>query len=167
MGLEGGVPIREGISKIMRNPVGVDGGVRGFNGKLVTNAFEELNEALRGRDRSRIERARELVAAARREFPEFRKRIDDLGFWERMIISVGGDVPASNFATHTVVRDLGFRYIASTLFQTGLFDTNRGGGLWIGTDVAGGHWSNAPGGGNRKGASSCIHYQKSTKERRR
>ena len=122
--------------------------VNGFNGKLVKNANKELNEALRGSDRSRIERARELLAAAKREFPEFRKKLAALGFWERMIISVGGDVPASNFATHTVVRDVGFPYIASTLFQTGLYDTNRGGGLWIGTDVAGGHWSGAPGGGS-------------------
>src|SRR6185503_19326312 len=122
--------------------------VDGFNGHLVENAQKELNEALRVRDKTRIETAKKLLADAKREFPEFRKKIQDLGFWERMIISVGGDVPASNFATHTVVRDVGFPYIASTLFQTGIYDTNRGGGLWIGTDVAGGHWSGAPGGGS-------------------
>lgn len=122
--------------------------VDGFNGHLVENAQKELNEALRVRDKARIESAKTLLADAKREFPEFRKKLEALGFWERMIISVGGDVPASNFATHTVVRDVGFPYIASTLFQTGIYDTNRGGGLWIGTDVAGGHWSGAPGGGS-------------------
>jgi len=131
--------------------------VDGFNGHLVERAQQELNEALRARDKSRVETAKELVAQAKREFPEFRKKLEALGFWERMVISVGGDVPASNFATHTLVRDVGFPYIASTLFQSGLHDTNRGGGLWLGTDVAGGNWSGAPlGGGLLSGTAGSL-----------
>ena len=63
--------------------------------------------------------------------------MDALGFLERMGIMAGGDVPASNFATFTVVRDVGFLYIASMLLQSGLYDTDRKGGLWLGAD----YWS--------------------------
>jgi hypothetical protein len=51
-----------------------------------------------------------------------------------MRVMVGGLVPASNFATSTIVRDIGFPYIGSTLLQSGLYDTNRNGGLWLGGD---------------------------------
>jgi len=65
------------------------------------------------------------------------RKIDALGFLERLRIMMGGLVPASNYATSTIVRDVGFLYIASTLLQSGLNDTNRNGGLWLGADYCG------------------------------
>lgn len=75
-----------------------------------------------------------LAEAIRTKRPEARRKLDTLGFLERMRMMVGGLVPASNFATSTIVRDIGFLYIASTLLQSGLYDTNRNGGLWLGGD---------------------------------
>jgi hypothetical protein len=85
--------------------------------------------------------------SARKKFLEAKGKIDALGFWERMGIAVGGDVPASNFATSTIVRDVGFLYIASTLIQSGLYDPNRAGGLWLGADYYGRSWRGALAGG--------------------
>jgi hypothetical protein len=95
----------------------------------------------------KLDEAERRYAVARRaatnEFDAYK-----LGFWERLGVSVGGDVPASNYATSTVIRDVGFPYIASTLLQTGLYDTNRGGGLWLGGSYWGTNWIGAPGGGS-------------------
>ena len=59
----------------------------------------------------------------------------------------GGLVPASNFAITTIVRDLGFPYIASALMQSGLYDPARGGGLWFNYDYGGHTWAGPPAGG--------------------
>jgi len=83
-----------------------------------------------------------------------KQKLDALGFLERMRIMVGGLVPASNYATSTIVRDVGFLYIASTLLQSGLYDTDRGGGLWLGADYWGGKWRGAPGGGSAQSATA-------------
>jgi hypothetical protein len=94
------------------------------------------------------------AALARKKFLEAKGKIDALGFWERMGIAVGGDVPASNFATSTIVRDVGFLYIASTLIQSGLYDSNRAGGLWLGADYHGRSWRGALAGGVAQSATS-------------
>jgi V8-like Glu-specific endopeptidase len=71
-----------------------------------------------------------------------RAKIDGLGILERMRVAIGGLVPASNYATSTVVRDVGFVYVGSTLVQSGLHDRERKGGLWLAADYAGTTWRN-------------------------
>lgn len=85
-----------------------------------------------------------------------RAQIDALGILERMRIAIGGLVPASNYATSTVVRDVGFVYIGSTLVQSGLHDVDRKGGLWLAADYAGTTWRNglALGGGIAQSATA-------------
>lgn len=89
-----------------------------------------------------------------------RKAIDGFGFLERMKIVAGGLVPASNYVTHTLVRDLGFLYIASVLLQYGLYDPARGGGLWLGADYAGTSGASGPvkGGSMHATAGSLATY---------
>jgi hypothetical protein len=83
-----------------------------------------------------------------------RASIEALGFAERLRVAMGGLVPASNFATSTLVTDVGFPYIASTLLQSGLFDLNRKGGVWLGLDYGGHSWIAAPGGGSVQNATA-------------
>lgn len=59
-----------------------------------------------------------------------------------------------NYVTSTVVRDLGFLYLASTLLQSGLYDTNRKGGLWLGADYWGSAWRGALGKGAAQSATA-------------
>ena len=73
--------------------------------------------------------------------------IEALAFMQRLMVVGGGLVPASNFATTTIVRDLGFPYIASALIQSGLYDPARGGGLWFNYDYGGHTWAGPPAGG--------------------
>ena len=73
--------------------------------------------------------------------------IEALAFMQRLMVVGGGLVPASNFATTTIVRDLGFPYIASALMQSGLYDPARGGGLWFNDDYGGHTWPGLPAGG--------------------
>jgi hypothetical protein len=87
------------------------------------------------------------IADARKEckerlknFDQEKVKINALGFVERMRVMIGGRVPASNYATATIVRDVGFPYIASTLLQSGLYNTNRNGGLWLSADYWGACW---------------------------
>jgi hypothetical protein len=82
------------------------------------------------------------------------RKIDALGFLERLRIMMGGLVPASNYATSTIVRDVGFLYIASTLLQSGLYDTNRNGGLWLGADYWGAMWRGPLAGGQMQSATA-------------
>src|SRR5690606_38116859 len=49
---------------------------------------------------------------------------------------------------------VGFPYIGSTLLQSGLYDTNRGGGLWLGADFGGTIWRGPLAGGG--GSSSAT-----------
>lgn len=102
--------------------------------------------------RRKLADANRKLALAQRKYLEAKSKIDALGFWERMGIAIGGDVPASNFATSTIVRDVGFLYIASTLLQSGLYDTNRSGGLWLGADYFGKVWRGALAGGSAQSA---------------
>lgn len=115
---------------------------------------KEFNQAKASYDwgRDRLSKEKEKgnarrIAEATRGFQEKLKKlnqeiakVDALGFWERMGITIGGDVPVSNYTTSTIVRDVGFPYIASTLLQSGLYDTNRSGGLWLGARYWGSSW---------------------------
>jgi len=85
-----------------------------------------------------------IKEAARIGEPAF----DALGFMQRLMVVGGGLVPGSNFALNTLVRDLGFPYIASTLIQSGLYDPARGGGLWLGALYGGLTWTPPPAGGD-------------------
>jgi hypothetical protein len=100
-------------------------------------ALTRLNEAQR-----KLIQARDVTKR-----PPARLKIKALGFLERLGIAVGGDVPASNYATSTVVHDIGYPFIASVLLQTGLYDTNRNGGLWLGADYFSSDWRGALAGG--------------------
>jgi hypothetical protein len=106
-------------------------------------AQKRLTEAIRKRD-----------AAKTTKRAPAQLKIQALGFLERLGIAVGGDVPASNLATSLVVRDIGFPYIASTLLQTGLYDTNRSGGLWLGADYWGSTWRGPLAGGAPQSATA-------------
>ena len=64
-----------------------------------------------------------LAEAIRTKRSEAKRKLDALGFLERMRVMIGGVTPASNYATSTIVRDVGFLYLASTLLQSGLYDT--------------------------------------------
>ena len=77
-----------------------------------------------------------LAKALLTKRPQAQQKLAALGFLERMRVMAGGLTPASNFATSTIVHDVGFLYIASTLLQCGLHDPGRNGGLWLGT----GYW---------------------------
>ena len=73
------------------------------------------------------------------------KKVRDLGFAQRLAIMMGASTRiGSDLVAQTVVRDLGFEYIASVLLQYGLFDPNRGGGLWLGSDYDRNDWQSAP-----------------------
>lgn len=104
---------------------------------------EEEKKGNAGRVAEATRRFREKLQKLNQEIA----KIDALGFWERAGITIGGDVPVSNYTTSTIVRDVGFPYIASTLIQSGLYDTNRGGGLWLGARYWGSGWKSPLGGG--------------------
>ena len=97
-----------------------------------------------GENRARLD---ELADAFEQKASGSAANLDALGFLERLRIAMGGVVPASNYMTASIVGDVGFPYIASTLLQTGLFDLNRQGGLWLGLDYWGRFWIPAPRGG--------------------
>jgi hypothetical protein len=115
---------------------------------------DEFNEAVKKLDQARKRKDVKRIADATRTLRAKQQTLNRLGFWERMGIMVGGDVPASNYATSTVVRDVGFPYIASTLLQSGLYDTNRNGGLWLGADYWGSNWRGPLGGGSAQSATA-------------
>jgi hypothetical protein len=94
---------------------------------------------------------RELEKAKLTKQPEGRKKFDALGFWERLGITVAG---RSDYAASTIVRDLGFPYIASTLLQSGVYDPRRGGGLWLGADYGRIVWEGALAGGDAVSATA-------------
>jgi hypothetical protein len=132
------------------NKIDLENIVNGFN--ELEKAKDEFKKAqLKGKV-SRVHKQR--IQKAQKEFPEFKKKLNNLGFFERMGIMVGGDVPASNFATSTIVRDVGYLYIALTLLQSGLYDTNRGGGIWLGADYWGSRWRVPLGGGSTQNATT-------------
>jgi V8-like Glu-specific endopeptidase len=110
------------------------------------NSKKELKKGKKG--------ANEKLKLANEKLKLAIEKIDKLGFLERMRIMIGGFVPVSNYATSTIVRDVGFLYIASTLLQSGLYDTNRNGGLWLGSDYWSNKWRGALGGGSAQSATA-------------
>jgi hypothetical protein len=134
--------------------------------KTIINDFgqasDELDQARRKLAEEKKKGNATRVAAATtqwqerlQKFEQQKAKINGLGFLERMRVMIGGLVPASNFATFTIVRDAGYLYIASTLLQSGLYDTNRNGGVWLSADYwgrcwrrAGACWSGPLGGGS-------------------
>jgi hypothetical protein len=79
------------------------------------------------------------MAKLKRAMDDAQGKAEALGFLERLRLMMGGIVPASNFATSTIVRDVGYGFMASTLLQTGIYDTDRNGGLWLGAS----YWTTA------------------------
>jgi len=126
--------------------------IEGFNEPA--EARKKLKEARRKGNGSGIKDAQKRLAEAEKKFPEFKKKLEALGFLERMRVMMGGQVPASNFATSTIVHDLGYLYIASTLLQSGLYDTNRKGGLWLGADYWRTEWRGPLAGGSSQSATA-------------
>lgn len=113
--------------------------------KELQQAEKELakakDESMRKAAQRKLTEAKtKLAEAIQTKRPEARRKLDALGFLERMRVMIGGLTPASNYATSTIVRDVGFLYIASTLLQSGLYDTNRNGGLWLGGDYGNVGW---------------------------
>jgi hypothetical protein len=118
-----------------------------------TQAFEDLdtarktlNEEEKKGNAIRVAEARRKHKERLRQFDQEKAKLNALGFLERMRVMIGGLIPASNYATSTIVRDVGFLYIASTLLQSGLYDTNRNGGLWLGGDYWSTSWKGPLGG---------------------
>jgi V8-like Glu-specific endopeptidase len=74
--------------------------------------------------------------------PDARRTLLALGFEERLQVMMDGAVPGlvSDLIASSIVRDVGYPYMASTLLQSGLYDPNRGGGLWLGSDYGHGKW---------------------------
>jgi V8-like Glu-specific endopeptidase len=90
-----------------------------------------------GEDEAQLEK---LAGEFRDGKPDSQKNIDNLGFRERLRLMMMGRTRASNYAASTIVADVGYLYIASTLLQSGLFDPARGGGLWLASNYAGKQW---------------------------
>lgn len=57
------------------------------------------------------------------------KEVEKLTFAERMMLMLD---ESDNPASHTCITDIGFCYIGSCLWQYGIYDPNRGGGIWEG-----------------------------------
>jgi len=112
-----------------------------------SHEVDDLTEKARSRDSRVSDPARTALAKAREDLAKAASDIESLGTLERLRVAMGGLVPASNLAISTIVRDVGYPYIASTLLQSGLYDTNRNGGLWLGADYFSTAWTGAPGGG--------------------
>ncbi len=82
------------------------------------------------------------------------RRLKSMGILERLRVMIGGMEPASNDTTVTIVGEVGYPYIASALLQSGLYDPNHGGGLWLGRDYGGGRWQSPPAGGPQQSATA-------------
>jgi hypothetical protein len=73
-----------------------------------------------------VDRTKENINAARK-----------LTFAERLFLAID---ESDNICSHTCVQDLGYLYIASSLFQSGLYNPKRNGGLWEGSSHAKMNW---------------------------
>lgn len=122
--------------------------------KELKNAKSE--SARKAAQRKLAEAKNKLDEAKRTKRPQAQQKINALGFLERMRVMIGGLVPASNFATSTIVRDVGYLYIFSTLLQSGLHDTCRNGGLWLGADYWSSIWSGPLGGGSQSATAGSL-----------
>lgn len=143
------------LKDVFANTVPIDFKSTGENKAKLKSLINQFNQASEDLDEARKKLAEEKkkgnlmrVTEARREcterlqeFEQKKAKINALGFLERMRVMIGGLVPASNFATSTIIRDVGYLYMASTLLQSGLYDTNRNGGPWLSADYWGGCWN--------------------------
>jgi hypothetical protein len=143
------------LKDVFANTVPIDFKSTGENKAKLKSLINQFNQASEDLDEARKKLAEEKkkgnlmrVTEARREcterlqeFEQKKAKISALGFLERMRVMIGGLVPASNFATSTIIRDVGYLYMASTLLQSGLYDTNRNGGLWLSADYWGRCWN--------------------------
>ena len=88
--------------------------------------------------------------------PDNLAEVDKLTFAERLYLSID---ESDNAASHTCIRDIGFIYVGSTLFQSDLYNPKRGGGLWEGASHLGTTWQRSfvPGSGR-----SAPDFQNST-----
>jgi len=85
---------------------------------------------------------------------------DGVPFFERMLLM--GD-ESNNHATRTCVLDVGYLYIASALWQSGLFSTERKGGFWLGAPyVIGPGWITNPAPVPAAGSNDSRKYQCTT-----
>lgn len=114
--------------------------------KGIKDAFNEAFDPPKGDKRTRAQLLKD-----RRDSTAV---MDALGFVERLRLAMGGSVPASNYAVASIVRDVGYAYMASTLLQSGLYDPARGGGLWLGSDYWKATWRGAPAGGSIQSATA-------------
>jgi subtilisin family serine protease len=89
-----------------------------------------LNDKAKSKDEKVKAEALKHLGKAQAQLKKATHNLESLGFEERLRVAMGGLVPASNFIVSTIVRDVGFPYIASTLLQSGLYDPNRDGGMW-------------------------------------
>ncbi len=153
------------------NPVTIEFTSTGENKAKLKTIINEFNQASEDLDKAlnklkeeekkkgnamRVAEARRKHKERLQKFNQEKAKIDALGFLERMRVTIGGLVPASNFAMSTIVRDVGYLYIASTLLQSGLYDTHRNGGLWLGADYweQSNTWMGPLGGGSAQSATA-------------
>jgi N-acetylmuramoyl-L-alanine amidase/V8-like Glu-specific endopeptidase len=95
-----------------------------------------------------------------------RNKLLKLGFKQRLRVMMATEVPnaVSDLIASTIVRDVGFTFMASALLQSGLYDSKRGGGLWLGSDYGHGDWKAKPrtwskppsGGGPRSATAGAL-----------
>jgi hypothetical protein len=143
------------LKDIFANAVPIEFKSTGENKAKLKSLINEFNQGFEDLDNARkklavekkkgnairIAEARKECSAKLQEFEQKKAKLNALGFLERMRVMIGGLVPASNFATSTIIRDVGYLYMASTLLQSGLYDTNRNGGLWLSADYWSGCWT--------------------------
>ncbi len=121
------------LKDIFANTVPIDFKSTSENKAKLKSLINQFNQASEDLDEARKKLAEEKkkgnlmrVTETRREcterlqeFEQKKAKINALGFLERMRVMIGGLVPASNFATSTIIRDVGYLYMASTLLQSG------------------------------------------------
>jgi hypothetical protein len=143
------------LKDVFANTVPIDFKSTSENKAKLKSLINQFNQASEDLDEARKKLAEEKkkgnlmrVTETRREcterlqeFEQEKAKLNALGFLERMRVMIGGLVPASNFATSTIIRDVGYLYMASTLLQSGLYDSNRNGGLWLSADYWGKCWN--------------------------
>jgi Beta-lactamase enzyme family len=85
------------------------------------------------------------VSAAAKRYekhgPKTETEARKLTFWDRMLLMIDA---SDNACAGTCIENVGFLYIASVLWQSGLFSPSRGGGLWLGGNYNALQWIKAP-----------------------
>jgi hypothetical protein len=76
------------------------------------------------------------------------EKLNQAGFLDRLHLTIGW---SDNSAASSCIRDLGFSFIAALLQQSGLYESVKLGGLWLGQDYSGLLWRRDPIGGFGQG----------------